>query len=240
MVIETQGAMSYRHLLALLGLGLILIGALEGGWAWLAVWVGCDLVALAFAYARGIHRMFGKRPDGTLPLWACLVFLPMLSYMSAVWQLARIFSRKPARSVVTARLVVGRRLLASELDGQFDNYVDLAAEFAEPSVIRRSSAYRSFPILNDAAPSPEALHIAVRSLKPGRTFIHCGRGYGRAGLFALAALLASGVAHSVEDGLRMLTAVRPGIRLNREQRKCIQMYADLWSANGEVDEKRET
>lgn len=174
--------------------------------------------------------MFGKRPDGALPLWGWLIFVPMLSYMSAVWHLVRIFSREPARSVVTEQLVVGRRLLASELDGEFDNYVDLTAEFAEPSAIRRSPAYRSFPILNDAAPSPEALRAAVRSLRPGRTFIHCARGYGRTGLFALAVLLTSGVAHSVEDGLRMLRAVRPGIRLNREQHNCIQMYADLWCA----------
>lgn len=205
-----------------------MLGAFERGWALLAVWPGCDLLALAFAHSRGAHRIFGKRPDGALPLWGWLIFVPMLSYMSAVWHLVRIFSREPARSVVTEQLVVGRRLLASELDGEFDNYVDLTAEFAEPSAIRRSPAYRSFPILNDAAPSPEALRVAVRSLRPGRTFIHCARGYGRTGLFALAVLLTSGVAHSVEDGLRMLRAVRPGIRLNREQHKCIQMYADLW------------
>jgi hypothetical protein len=232
MAIDTQDAMSYRHLLALLGLLLIIVGAVERGWGWLAVWLGGDLVALAFAHAKGVHRIFGKRPDGALTLWAWLIFLPMLSYMSAVWHLARIFSRKPARSVVTEQLVVGRRLLASEFEGEFDNYVDLTAEFAEPSAIRHSPAYRSFPILNDAAPSAEALLKTVRSLRPGLTFIHCGRGYGRAGLFALAVLLTSGVAHSVEDGLRMLTAVRPGIRLNREQHKCIQMLADLCSANG--------
>jgi hypothetical protein len=55
------------------------------------------------------------------------------------------FSRKPARSVVTEQLVVGRRLLASEFGGEFDNYIDLTAEFAEPSTIRHSPAYRSFP-----------------------------------------------------------------------------------------------
>jgi hypothetical protein len=227
-----QAAMSYRHLLALLGSLLIVVGAVERGWMWLAVWLGFDLVALAFAHSKGVHRIFGKRPNGTLPLWAWLIFLPMLSYMAALWHLARIFSRKPARSVVTEQLVVGRRLLASELDGEFENYIDLTAEFAEPSAIRHSPAYRSFPILNDAAPSAEALLEAVRSLRPGLTFVHCGRGYGRAGLFALAVLLTSGVVHSVEDGLRMLTAVRPGIRLNREQHRCIQMLADLCSANG--------
>jgi diacylglycerol kinase (ATP) len=223
--------MAYKYLLPLLGLLLVIAGTVERGWAWLAAWLGCDLLALAYAHAKGVHRIFGKRPDGTLPLWAWLVFFPVLGYTLIVWHLHRIFSRKPPWSVITGQLVVGRRLLASELDGAFDNYVDLTAELTEPSAIRRLPAYRSFPILNDAAPSPEALRIAIQSLKPGRTFVHCGRGYHRSALFALAMLLTSGVAHSVEDGLRMLTAARPGMRLRRVQYKCIQRYADLGSSD---------
>jgi hypothetical protein len=223
--------MGYKYLLPFLGLLLIVAGTLERGWAWLAVWLGSNLVALAFAHAKGVHRMFGKRPDGTLPVWAWLVFFPVLSYTLVAWHLGRIFSRKPACSVVAGQLVIGRRLLASELDEAFDNYVDLTAEIAEPSAIRQLPAYRSFPILNDAAPSPEALRTAIRSLKPGRTFVHCGRGYHRSALFALAMLLTSGVAHSVEDGLRMLTAARPGMRLRRPQYKCILGYADLGSSD---------
>jgi len=219
--------MSYRHLLALLGAVLITLGMVERGWALLAVWLGCDFLALAIAHGLGAHRVFGKRADGSLPLWSWLVFLPLLTYTSAVWRLRRVLEREPARNEVTERLVVGRRLLASELDGGFDNYVDLTAELAEPSAIRRSPAYRSFPILNDAAPTPEALRVAVQSLSPGRTFIHCAHGYGRSGLFSLAVLLSSGDARSVEDGLQMLKTARPGIRLNREQLKCIQLYADL-------------
>ncbi len=223
--------MSYKYHLPLLGLVLIAAGTVERGWAWLAVWLGCDLLALAYAHAKGVHRIFGKRPDGTLPLWAWLVFFPVLGYTLIVWHSHRIFSRKPPWSVITGQLVVGRRLLASDLEGAFDNYVDLTAELTEPSAIRRLPAYRSFPILNDAAPSPEALRVAIRSLKPGRTFVHCGRGYHRSALFALAMLLTSGVAHSVEDGLRMLTAARPGMRLKRPQYKCIQGYADLGSSD---------
>ncbi len=52
MAIDTQDAMSYRYLLALLGSLLIMVGAVERGWAWLAVWPRCDLGALAFAAAR--------------------------------------------------------------------------------------------------------------------------------------------------------------------------------------------
>jgi diacylglycerol kinase (ATP) len=223
--------MSYKYHLPLLGLLLIAAGTLERGWAWLAVWLGCDLLALAYAHAKGVHRIFGKRPDGTLPLWSWLVFFPVLGYTLIVWHLHRIFSRTPPWSVITGQLVVGRRLLASDLEGAFDNYVDLTAELTEPSAIRRLPAYRSFPILNDAAPSPEALRTAIRSLKPGRTFVHCGRGYHRSALFALAMLLTSGVAHNAEDGLRMLTAARPGIRLKRAQYKGIQGYVDLGSSD---------
>jgi diacylglycerol kinase (ATP) len=223
--------MIYKYLLPLVGLLLIVAGTLERGWAWLAAWLGCDLLALGFAHAKGVHRIFGKRPDGTLPLWAWLVFFPVLSYTLVAWHLGRIFSRTPAHSVVTGQLVIGRRLLATELDGEFDNYVDLTAELAEPAAVRQLASYRSFPILNDAAPLPAALRSAIRNLKPGRTFVHCGRGYHRGALFALAMLLKSGVAHSVEDGLRMLTAARPGIRLNRAQCECIRGYADLCSSD---------
>ena len=40
-----------------------------------------------------------------------------------------------------------------------------------------------------------------------------------------ALLLSSGVARSVEDGLRLLSTARPGIRLSAEQHRCIQVYA---------------
>ena len=181
-------------------------GFVERGGFVVAVWLGADFIILGAAHERGAHRVFGKRADGALPL-------------------IRAFSREPARSVVTEQLVIGRRLLASEFDGEFDNVVDLTAEFAEPSAIRRSPAYRSFPILDGGAPDPEALHAAVASLRPGRTFIHCAQGHGRTGLFALAVLLHAGAARSVEEGLAMLSAARPGIRLNREQLQCIQMFA---------------
>lgn len=217
--------MSYRHLLILLGIVLLALGLAERGWFFLAAWLGGDFLILGIAHGRGSHRVFGKRTDGTLPLWSWLLFLPLLVYTVALWHLIRLFSREPACSVVNEQLVVGRRLLACEYNDEFDNFVDLTAEFSEPTVIRRSASYRSFPILDGAAPTPETLHAAVVGLRPGRTFIHCAQGHGRTGLFALAVLLSSGDARSVEDGLRMLAAVRPAIRLSKEQHRCIQTYA---------------
>ncbi len=217
--------MSYQHLLALLGAVLIILGLTEGDWFLLSVWLGCDFLVLGLAHGQGSHQVFGKRADGTLPFWSWIGFLPLFIYLTIVWHAIRVFSREPAHNAVTEELFVGRRLLESELEGEFNNFVDLTAEFSEPAAIRRSPSYYCFPILDGTAPTPEALRAAVGALGPGRTFIHCAQGHGRTGLFALAVLLRSGVAGSVEDGLRMLTVARPGIRLNKDQHRCIQTFA---------------
>jgi hypothetical protein len=217
--------MSYRHLLTLLGVTLIGLGVIEHGWFLLAAWLGADFLILGVAHGRASHCVFGKRSDGSLPIWSRLIFLPLLTYTTAVWHLIRLVSREPAHNIISEELVVGRRLLAFELEGEFANYVDLTAEFAEPSSIRRSPAYRSFPILDGAAPTPDILREMVASLQPGRTFIHCAQGHGRTGLFALAVMLNSRSVHTVEDGLQVLTSVRPGIRLSRAQRRCIELFA---------------
>jgi len=227
--------MSYPGLLTLLAAALFLLGVVEQGWAFLTFWPGTNCLALAIAYRRRCHRFFGKRPDGTLPLWSWCVFFPVLAYAWIVWRLLRRLTREPPFNAVTEDMVVGRRLLPSELAGQFDNFVDLTAEFPEPAVFRRSPGYFSFPLLDGSAPSPEALSEAVRRLRPGRTYIHCAQGHGRTCLFALAVLLHSGKARGVEEGLRLLCAARPGVRLSRTQRTCIQQYAATISGSANTD-----
>ena len=218
--------MRYQYQLMLLGLGLILLGSVRTGWFLLAIWLGCNFLVLGMAHALGAHRVLGKRRDGTLPFWSWLIFFPLHVYTLVVWHLFRLFSKEPAQSSVGEQLTIGRRLLAQECEGGFENYVDLTAEFSEPSAIRKAPGYFSFPILDGAAPRPEALHRAVAELRPGRTFIHCAQGHGRTGLFALAVLLHSGVAATVEDGLLILHAVRPGVCLNREQMECIKAFVE--------------
>jgi hypothetical protein len=202
--------------------------AIRMGWFGFPLfWLGANFLILAGAYLTRAHRVFGKTPTGTLPLWSWCAFFPYLIYASVVWNLARILSREQSTNQVTDNLVVGRRLLTKELVGDCANYVDLTTEFQEPCEIRRSSAYISFPILDAGAPKPESLRKAVASLKPGKTFVHCAQGHGRTGLFALAILITTRVGTSVEDGLKLLQDARPGIRLNKEQLRCIEHYARL-------------
>jgi len=217
--------MKHGILLLILGLALTASGIAEGGWFLIAIWPGLNFLMAGIGYFRKWHRVFGKRPDGTLSLWGWLVFLPLLLYSAAVWRLLRPFAREPAHHTVTPDLVVGRRLLASELKEPFDNYVDLTAEFVEPVKIRSAPGYVCFPILDGSAPAPEALREAVLKLRPGKTFIHCAQGHGRTGLFATAVLLATGKAPTVDEGLAILQAVRPRIHLSAVQQKCIEQFA---------------
>lgn len=217
--------MRYPFVLGFLGTVLIIAGLLGGGWQLLLVWLGVNFIVLGFAHAKGLHRIMGKRSDGRLAPWGWLAFFPLLVYALAVWHLVRLTSREPKSNAVTPKLVVGRRLLDTELDGEFDNYVDLTSEFTEPPAVRRSSAYFSFPILDGGAPTPQALQEAVRRLRPGRTFIHCAQGHGRTGTFAIALLLTSGEARDADDASRMVQAARPGIVLSKAQKECLDAYA---------------
>jgi hypothetical protein len=217
--------MSHRYLLILLGLILVTIGIVESGWSLLLTWPGANFVILGIAHTKNAPGIFGKRPDGSLPFWSWAIFLPLLLYTNLVWRIACLLSREPAQNTVTNNLVLGRRLLPGEVEGAFANYIDLTAEFPEPAPIRRLPAYQCFPILDGSVPRLEDLHNVIDHLRSGRTFIHCAQGHGRTGLVAAALLLKQGSAHTPDEALQKLRAGRPGIRLNKVQRQCLEEFA---------------
>lgn len=218
-----------RYAGSLIALGLILVSsiAVYGGWGLPIAWLGLDLVVIGCAYLKRGHRIFGKDCEGCVPRWSRIFFLPYFVLSSAVWHAARIFSREPAYNLVREDLVVGRRLLAREVPDEFVNYVDLTAELEDPAAIRRLPGYLAFPILDASAPDPERLREAVRSLRPGATFIHCAQGHGRTGLFAVALLLASGAVRTIAQGSALVQSARPGIHFSPEQRRCLEGFARL-------------
>ena len=217
--------MSRRISILLLGVMLVTFGVMNGGWALLLLWPGVNFLILGIAHFKNEPGIFGKHPNGTLPVWSWLIFLPLHLYTNLIWRIACLTSREPAQNTVSTDLVVGRRIFPYEVDGEFANYIDLTAEFPEPAAIRRLPAYQCFPILDAGIPQIEELNNALDRLHPGRTFIHCAQGHGRTGLFALALLLKRGVVQNVDEGLEKLRSNRPGIRLNKLQRQCIEAFA---------------
>ena len=231
--------MNHRNSLILLALLLIALGFVQGGWYWLAFWPGSNFLAYGIAHACGWHGIFGKRQDGTLPIWSWVVFFPLLTYTWAVWHLARVLFSEPAYNTVADDLVIGRRLRSAEINLEFQNFIDLTAEFMEPHRIRQCSGYRSFSVLDGSAPTTARLQEFLLTLPPGRTFIHCAQGHGRTGLVAIAWMLQAGMVESVEAGLRKLKAVRPAVNLSKSQLRCVHEFQALLKAaktRGEISE----
>jgi protein-tyrosine phosphatase len=202
--------------------------SLHWGGPWLfGLWLAMDFLLLGLAHARGWNRIFGKRADGTLSIWSWLVYGPLLLFSHAVWHVLRNVSREPVVQEVAPQMSAGRRLLGHELPGPFDNLVDLTSEFAEPSQLRQLAGYVSFPMLDGAAVDPQDLLAVIRRLRPGTTFVHCAQGHGRTGLFCAALLLERHLAANPAAALEQLQSVRPGIRLSRHQRSCLDRFALL-------------
>jgi protein-tyrosine phosphatase len=216
--------MNYAIPLSVVGGGLIAVGTSGNAWLLPIAWLGGNFLAVGIAHAAGFPRIMGKRRDGTIAPWGWAVFLPLLLYTTTLWHILRRQTREPATNVVFDDLVIGRRLLPSEVAHQFDNYVDLMAEFAESVDIRKQRGYISFPILDGGTPTLHELRETIGRLQRGRTYVHCTQGRGRTGLFALALLLFRGEVDTVEEGLRVLQAARPGIRLNRSQRRFLRRF----------------
>ena len=217
--------MRFGIILITVGLVLVALALFERSWSLIRLWLGLNIVTVGIAHLRGAHRLFGKRPTGTIPWWSWFVFSPFCCLTYAIWHLSRLLVRIAKANEVSENLTIGRRLLAGEVDGQFANYVDLTAEFRVPQAIRGTPAYLSFPILDGGAPDARELLAFISRLRPGRTFVHCAQGLGRTGLFAVALLLYSNTARSVEDALKILRSVRPGVRLNRNQWRCAEAFA---------------
>ena len=168
--------------------------------------------------------MFGKRPDGRIPIWSKVVHCPYMALAESMWRLTRLFNRENPTDTVTDDLILGRRLLVSESPGGVLNYVDLTAEMEDPKTIRDSTGYIAFPILDASVPSSVALRSAVSQLPPGRTFVHCAQGHGRASLFALALLVERRRIRSLDEGIELIQAARPGAKLNKAQEAFMRDY----------------
>jgi hypothetical protein len=208
----------------LLGAGLAYWSIQIGGNGLWLLWPAINFLIIGGAYWTKTPGVFGKKRDGTLPLWSWLLYLPYHALNVFLWTAARLISREPAFNAVGDTLVVSRRLIGREVQGSYANYVELTAEFQEPRAARRLEGYLALPTLDASAPSIATLQVAIQSLRPGLTLVHCAQGHGRAGLFALVLLLANGGIKNVSEGLALLQNARPAIRLNARQLKCAQEF----------------
>lgn len=195
-----------------------------GTWWHLLHWFSLSFFAVSAAYAGLGPCVFGKGADGRIPIRSKILHLPYMIYSECVWKLARFMSRENPIDAVTDDLKIGRRLRVQEVPKNVVNYVDLTAETEDPQAIRSLPGYLALPILDASVPAAAALKATIARLRPGSTFVHCAQGHGRTGLFALALLAERRCIASVDEGMALIKAARPGVRLNRTQEAFIGRY----------------
>ena len=216
--------MKYAFAFGLMSVALVLVALNNPKLLVLLIWAAISFAWMAAGYSGLGARVIGKKRNGCIPWLTRIVLLPFLCFAWLVWHIYRVVSREDKCNRVDDKLVVGRRLLASEVDQEFDCFIDLTAEFNEPKCIRTRESYFSFPILDASVPSAEDLNAAVELVEDGNLYIHCAQGHGRTGVFALAVLAHRGRISSVEEGLGLLQKVRPALGLNRSQLRFIEGY----------------
>jgi protein-tyrosine phosphatase len=225
--------MRYTIVFGVLAGVFLLYAILLEGWAWLLLWPAVSFALVAFAYALNSYAMLGKRPSGTIALWAVILYLPFFLFTWTAWHTWRRRSRAVACHEVVPGLWLSRRPLPHEVPPTVTHIVDLTCEFVALKRVRHKRIYRCIPMLDGMIPTAQRLHDEARSLAEtqGVLLIHCAAGQGRTGLFAVAILLIRGLAPDVPTALQMLRAVRPVIRLNPAQRRCANELAALLAAN---------
>lgn len=216
--------MRYAIVFSVFGAYLLAGAALLGGWGWLLAWPALSYLIVAAGYLGLGPRVFGKRGDGRRSWWAFVLLMPYLTLTWVLWHIYRRWGNRPCCHEVAPGLWLGRRPLRHELPADVALIVDVTAEFSPARGVVGGREYLTVPTL-DGTPSREAEVRAVLARlaeQDGTVFIHCAAGHGRSALVAAGVLLARGLASDAKQAEEMLRAVRPGVRLNREQRRLLK------------------
>ena len=215
--------MKIGFLYTLIGTLAVAYGLQEWTVRWLLCWFGLAYFLVGVAYLGASSRIFGKKPNGKLSIYAQMALFPHLLITWAIWYAMRIFRKEPRYHQMLPDLYVGRRLLSNEYPDKFEAVLDLTSEFSEPKAVLARHDYYSLPILDGCGISELTLVTQLRNIfaEDRVLFIHCAEGHGRTGMVAAAAMLLKGIADQPEAAIRFVQNRRPKVRLNQEQTRTV-------------------
>jgi hypothetical protein len=208
----------------------------------LQVWLGLASVLLTLLYLIALwpERKIGRWIRLASPFSGALRLL-LTPYRWLAYLLLR--AKVAARHVrqidqIIPGLYLGRRPLPGDRAGleayKLQAVVDLCAEFpaSGPVVGVADEHYLSIPAMDGTAPSMDDIRAAVdwidERLDAGRpTLVHCAAGHGRSATVVACLLIARGLATTADEAEKMMQAVRPGVRLNGQQKRQVGRFIAL-------------
>lgn len=206
----------------LVGSSLIYLGLSRSGFGLIAAWLGIGFFLTGMGYAGMDARIYGKMDTGRFPVWSQILYWPFFLYTLIVWHCVQLLIRENAYDWVNGNIIIGRRLCNKEYPEGVENYVDLTAEFYEPQAVIENLVYVSLPVLDGSIPDIGKLNKVLDKLSNGITYIHCGQGHGRTGLFAALLLKRRGEVSTLEDALALLRSKRPKLSLTAQQKAFVR------------------
>ena len=187
-------------------------------------WATVSTQLVAAAYLVGEPALFGKRPDGRLPLGRRVALLPYLVVAWAIRDLTPLVTREPAWTPVAGRMWVGRWVRHhDELPEGVGAVIDLTCEMPAIAGLPDGVTYVCVPTLDGTAPAPAELEAQVLRFVSSTLplYIHCAAGHGRSALLAAALLVARGDAKGPAAAVEQLSRARPRVSLNADQRRAL-------------------
>lgn len=191
-----------------------------------------NFFGLGGAYLFRQTGLWMKRPDGTVNPLSYVVFLPLhfLSHLS--FTLVTRISGESAADRVAENVWLGRRITSQQATTLFGDApvatLDLTSEFQECTRLR-GPHYLCLPAMDHSAPTQARLRAGVdfiaANCRERPVFVHCALGHGRSSTVVAAWLLQNDPKLAVDAAIKQLQAVRPGVRLNSEQREALELFA---------------
>jgi hypothetical protein len=198
----------------------------------LAMWVSAAFGGAALAYAGAGPRLFGKRDDGSVPVWSYVVMGPFLVFGRAGLRVFNATGLESPWSAIDDGVWLGRRPHGPDVPSFQElapiAVLDMAAEVARSRGLTGHEIYLTLPTLDNAAPAPDQLDAGVAFIEmhrqAGPVYVHCALGNGRAATITAAWLLSTGRAEGVVDAERQLKALRPSVGLSSAQRSGLEAW----------------
>lgn len=216
----------YAVTFTILAGALIWTAIINGGLAWILMWLALSFLIVAAAYGGVGSIVFGKRSDGTRSLWAMVCLFPYLVLLWVIWSVRRLVGHEPCCTQIVPGVWLGRRPYEYELPPQTACVVDLACEFAAAKGVTTKRDYISLPTLDTLIPAETDFLTALKraSTHSGEIYVHCALGHGRSAMFVAAILLDRGIVQTPAEAVQIIQKTRPAIRLSRQQLDFLEWY----------------
>lgn len=198
-----------------IGAGALCGLAFFGGGVWLTlVWPAASLVLVALVYLFGDGRAYGKRPDGTFPAAAQILFAP---YFAGAWINARLWTRTSRSADEILSGVYLGSIVRPWPHARVQNavVVNLCAELSRRS---DTDQEQSIPMLDLVEPSSTELQAAALAIDEARmqgpVLIACALGFSRSAAALAAWLVHARIDACVDAAIDRIRQARPAVVLS--------------------------